>query len=43
MTDKNIGYCRWEESNSELLIHWESTLSTGDKDILDVIISDLFS
>lgn len=39
MTNKNIQYCNWSEETQNLDITWDLELSTGDKTILDTIVT----
>ena len=39
MSNKNIQYCTWSESSSNLDVVWDAELSSGDKTTLDGIIS----
>jgi hypothetical protein len=40
MTDKNIEYCRWDETEAHVHVCMQSELSGGDKTILDGIVAD---
>lgn len=38
MTNKNIEYCNWIESEEKLCVYFSSSLSTEDKNLLDTIV-----
>ena len=40
MVDKSIEYCRWDEKTQLLKVIFTNELSSGDKNKLDIIISN---
>jgi hypothetical protein len=39
MEDKNIDFCRWDEDEGDLEIHWTTELSEADHCILTQIVN----
>ena len=40
MTDKTIDWCKWHEKTQVLEVNFTNSLSAGDKNILDSIITN---